>query len=191
MRPARAAQQHPRWRGPSSSTPKSRPCARPQTRSFRCYVHRILAFLRGPSGSLWMGRVRLSNLKSCPQAEKCHDCRRKAAVLTELPQKTKRRVPMSCQGKPPRSLAVHEHLRKMGGAILLKDSKHPPVTAKPSVRNEHRRALMQAFQLTGRRTERGQGISNNFCSDPEDKVIILRIISRCSWHREGLASHPR
>ena len=118
--------------------------------TFTAFTKRYCAARRGRFG--W-------DVSGCSNLEELSDKlksvmirRRKAAVLTELPQKTKRRVPIELSGKASQELKrCMEHLRKMGGAMrLLRDNQASSSDSQAfSVRNEHRRALMQAFQLTG------------------------------------------
>jgi hypothetical protein len=133
--------------------------------------------------------------------------RRKAAVLTELPPKTKRRVPIELSGQAATELKrCMEHLRKMGGALRLLNeggagggggvsggAGRSSDSQALSVRNEHRRALMEAFQLTGQAKLKGvREYVEQFLlgSDPEDKVIIFaHHIAVLDGIEEGLASH--
>ena len=81
--------------------------------------------------------------------------RKKADVLTELPPKIKRRVAIELPAKQAKEIALRmETLRKTGAlARLLDDGGAGAASATQreagSVRNEHRRLLVETFQTTG------------------------------------------
>ena len=143
-----------------------------------------------------MGRVGCSNLEELSDKLKSVMIRRrKAAVLTELPQKTKRRVPIELSGKASQSLSgAWSTCERWPGHAILRDNQASSSDSQAfSVRNEHRRALMQAFQLTGEAKLKGvREYIEQFLlgTDPEDKVIIFaHHLAVLDGIEEGLASH--
>ena len=166
--------------------------------SFTAFTKRYCNARRGRFGWDVSGCSNLDELSE--KLRKVMIRRRKATVLTQLPPKTKRRIPIELSGKAAQQLKrCMEHLRKMGGIMrLLRDNEggsgdNSDARRAFSVRNEHRRLLMEAFQLTGEAKIKGvKDYVEQFLlgSDVNEKLIIfahhLKVLDGIE---EGLASH--
>jgi superfamily II DNA or RNA helicase/5-methylcytosine-specific restriction endonuclease McrA len=123
--------------------------------------------------------------------------RKKNKVLTQLPEKIKKRVPIELYGKAAKELRPLMDTLKSTGALvrMLSDGSSAPKTDREanSIRNEHRRLLMRAYQLTSEAKMRGvKEYVESFLGSSDDKVIVFaHHISMLDSIEESLASNKK
>ena len=104
--------------------------------------------------------------------------RKKSVVLTQLPAKIKKRVPIELHGKASKELApIMDTLKATGALVRMLSGGDVQKTDREanSIRNEHRRLLMQAYQLTASSKIKGvkEYIASFLDSNVEEKVIVF------------------
>ena len=105
--------------------------------------------------------------------------RKKNKVLTQLPEKIKKRVPIELHGKSVKELSqIMDSLRSTGNLVrMLCDGTGVSKTDRQanSIRNEHRRLLMRAYQLTSESKMKGvkEYVESFLNGSKEDKVIVF------------------